>query len=175
MRRICAWCGVEIKRRVLTDREVGTVDGITHGICEECLFRHFGKSPKSFQLQEFVDEFEAPVVVVDASMRVMAANTKYLAIIGQDVPIAAETVLPEVFICKYTKLPGGCGDRVHSSGCAIRRAVTDAHVSGEGKEHVPAYLHRGDKTQLLQLSTEKLTNVVLVRIEHFPEVAKDSV
>lgn len=173
MRRICAWCGIEIKRRVLMDHEIGTANGITHGICEECLFRHFGKSPKSFQLQEFVDEFEAPVVVVDASMRVMAANTKYLAIIGHDVPIAAETILPEVYICKYTKLPGGCGDKVHSSGCAIRHAVTDTHVTGEGKERVPAYLHRGDKTQLLQLSTEKMTDVVLVRIEHFTEAVID--
>lgn len=37
MKRLCAWCGRELKQAKPSE-----TDEATHGICTECRFKHFG-------------------------------------------------------------------------------------------------------------------------------------
>jgi len=74
-----------------------------------------------------------------------------------------------VFECANAKLPEGCGNTIHCSGCTIRRNVMDTQETGRRHFRVPAYLNQGNPESYQQIrfliSTEKVEGIVLLRIE----------
>jgi hypothetical protein len=75
----------------------------------------------------------------------------------------------DVFECAYARLPEGCGNTIHCSGCTIRRTVMETHKTGKSSLRVPATLNRNDPEDpdkiTLLISTEKIADVVLLRID----------
>ena len=141
---------------------------ITGSVCEECLHNIWAQS--GMPLRDFLDGLGVPVLTVDSDVVVTMANKPLLALLGKNFSQVRGQRGGDVFECAYARLPGGCGNTVHCSGCAIRRAVTDTFVTGRSLHRVLAYLNRDAITQFLQLgmliSTEKVWGMVLLRIDH---------
>ena len=74
-----------------------------------------------------------------------------------------------MFECAYARLPEGCGGTVHCSGCAIRRSVYETYETGESRNNIPATLrcdlNNPSHDVIMHISTEKMGNVVLLRID----------
>ena len=140
---------------------------ITHGICEKCASKIFGKL--GLDLNAFLDSMGVPVVVVDATVRVKAANRQARAFLQKEFSDIGEYMGGDAFECVHSKLPEGCGNTIHCSGCAIRKAVTDTFQTGKSHLKVPAILNREMASDCrkvaLLISTEKVADVVVLRID----------
>jgi transcriptional regulator with PAS, ATPase and Fis domain len=164
MKSVCAWC-----QKVLGTRpsEIHPDDIITHGICVECHEKLLG--PQKIDWAEFLDSLEIPIVVIDATGKATGANRQARKLLHKELPEIVGFQGGDVFECAYAKLPQGCGNTIHCSGCTIRNTVMDTFESGKSHLEVPAPLIQGtpDKNQELQflVSTEKVGDVVLLRID----------
>ncbi|MFH1123775.1 MAG: hypothetical protein V1758_08980 [Pseudomonadota bacterium] len=164
MKKMCAWCR---KNLGTIDSDPGTEDQISHGICKDCqdnLFFQLG-----VDLQVFLDSLKVPVLVVDSNKTVVTGNNQAQVLFNKTL-LAIQGYKPgEVFECPYARLPEGCGNTVHCSGCAIRRAVMETYSTGKSLLRIPATLNqcsseKPEKIKLL-ISTERLADVVLLRID----------
>jgi len=163
---MCAWC----RREIRDDRNSPSCEDsgpISHGVCEKC------KSNFKFQMgagfQEYIDDLEAPVVVVDSGGTVKTANCKAQTLVGKKQNEIAGLRGGDVFECAYARLPEGCGNTRHCSGCSIRRAVMRTFSDGCSAREISVCLHRSTaehrvRTNLI-ISTELVGDVVLLRID----------
>lgn len=158
----CTMCHEDISPDVVARR------AITGSVCDEC-FRHL-EARSGMPLLDFLDGLDVPVLAADGDCVVDLANKPLLELLGKDPSQVRGQRGGDVFECAYAHLPGGCGQTVHCSACAIRRAVTETFITGKSLHRVPAYLNRDLPTQFLQLglliSTEKAWGMVLLRIDH---------
>jgi hypothetical protein len=117
----------------------------------------------------FLDDVAVPVALVDGEGRVRAVNDKAQAMIGRKTEQIEGLPGGDVFQCAYARLPGGCGNTVHCSGCAIRRTVMETHATGLAQSRVPATLKQQTAAEpqevRLLISTDKLGDCVLLRID----------
>ena len=70
MKVICSYC-----RKEMHEKEPFNDDSLTHSMCQECR-DYFTEQIKlkGLSLDESIDKFEAPVLVVDEDGRIVAAN-----------------------------------------------------------------------------------------------------
>jgi hypothetical protein len=165
MQEVCVYCD-----RVLVESgpERGPGDDIIPSICFRCLRELFSR-PTGIPLHRFLNNIEAPVLVLDGACRILTANVLVLNILNKKLPAIQGLPGGDVFECSFAKLPGGCGGTEHCSGCAIRRSVTTTHETGLSRTRVPAHLVPGtaDKPDRIDLtiSTQKVEGVVVLRID----------
>jgi len=164
MRRVCAWCRTELDA---VDSQAGCENVITHGICENCstnlLFQ------MGVELRVFLDSLRLPVVVVNRVGTIVTANRQATTLLRKGLPEIEGYKGGEVFECAYARLPEGCGNTMHCSGCTIRRTVMETYGTGRSFLRVPATLNRNtpedpEKIKLL-ISTERIADLVLLRID----------
>jgi hypothetical protein len=164
MRQLCMYCG----------RYLGSVEAppggralISHGLCVACLPTFLATLGQP--LTEFLDALPGPIFVVDSEGRVVGANTEGLQYVSKDLAAIEGRLGGQVFECRYARLPGGCGRTLHCKACAIRRTVTRTAETGESCTRVPAFMDlgdiSGDRTIRFLISTEKVNDVVLLRID----------
>jgi hypothetical protein len=165
MKQICLYCGCYLGSVETTEDDPVC---ISHGVCSICfptLVRGMGQP-----LRDFLDSLPGPVFVVDAECRVVCANTLALQQVSKDLPAIEGQLAGEVFECKNAKLQGGCGGTLHCKTCTIRRTVTKTAETGESCLRVPAFIDLAeiskDMTIRFLISTEKMKDVVLLRIEN---------
>jgi hypothetical protein len=159
MRKICAWCEKEMEQTLVPQ------DGITHGICPECARSIFSQQGTSHTLQVFLDSITVPVVAIDGLCRVTAVNESLRQLVGKADMTVVNSTPGEVVECRYAFLPEGCGETIHCSGCVIRRAIVETFKTGQVQDRVPALLQRNDKDIGLYITTERVGDVVLLRID----------
>lgn len=172
MKSVCSWCN-KVIRNYSSDT---CLDGIiTHGICDECLNKVLW--PHRPAMMDFLDSLDAPVVVIDSSGSVTNANKSARGLLQKELPDIEGFQGGNVFECAFAKLPEGCGKTLHCDGCTIRNTVMDTMQSGKNHLNVPAGLSRGtgDKYDELELliSTEKVRDVVLLRIDKINPVCQE--
>lgn len=164
MRKVCAWCGKEMGAEGPKDDDTKV---ITHSICEKCVYRQLAQM--GMNVPEFLKGLDAPVLAVDSDGNIRTANAKALELVRKDLSQVAGYPGGEVFECKYARLPEGCGNTMHCSGCTIRIAVMETYTTGKSLLRVPASLlqHTLEHPQeiCLLISTEKVADVVLLRID----------
>jgi len=163
MRKICAWCGKDIGE---IESEQGGV--ISHGMCDSC-HDIFNLERSTFQnLEDYVEQLDAPTLVVDEKGVVLGGNRKARSALGKSAEEIAGVLSGDVMSCAYAKLPGGCGETMHCSGCTIRNSVNQTHRTGEPLEDVEAYqlleVDGQAVRMLLRISTRKSGDVILLRI-----------
>ncbi len=168
MIKVCSWCKKEISE------DSGPRDGrISHGICPECreYFYPGNGNPPTFAL--FLDRLGVPVLVVDESVRVVAANTMACALLGKEQQKVVGRLGGEAVECAYARLPGGCGRTVHCKSCTIRLTVLDTYGTGQCHYDVPAYLDTnkpdGVGTSHVLITTVKSGEFVLLKITEMQE------
>ena len=164
MKTVCAWCGNDITLPGCIPVGEGK---ISHGICLPCANRMIIQTP--FELRAFLDDVAVPVVLVDNEGVVRIANDKVYSMIGKGTEQVEGFSGGDVFQCIYSRLPEGCGNTTHCSGCAIRRTVMETHATGQTRYRVPATLMQqsGEGTNEIRflISTEKMGDYVLLRID----------
>jgi len=116
-------------------------------------------------LQDFLDGLSAPILVIDATIRILTANQAACQLLSKDLRIIRNHLPGDVSECQNAALPGGCGGTVHCSGCAVRLTVTDTMRTGRSHKEVPAYVNQKDRRLSLRISTEKAGECVLLRID----------
>lgn len=168
MKTICAWC-----KTVLND---DNTDGgmISHGICTKCRDWVRGDVANTVPLETFLDTLPIPVVVVNRDLLVETANQAALRALGKEKAELAGYSGGDVIECAYARLPGGCGNTEHCSGCVIRNTVTKSFVSGENIENAVAHNPIGHGASAVQtrfqISTSRISGYVLLRIDEMGPV-----
>lgn len=162
MRRICAWCQLE-----LSPSDCEPDDGeVSHGICPECA-DFFTRGALS--LSDFLDQLTVPVLALDSQGEVVAANDAARERAGVGLPTANPVTPGDILECANARLPDGCGHTVHCRACTLRLCVEDTYATGTSHDGVPAINDRVpiDDTQPVRyrVSTRKQGDVVLLRID----------
>ena len=121
------------------------------------------------ELQVYLDSLRVPIVVVDSGGIVVTGNGQAQTLLHKGLPEIAGYRGGVVFECAYARLPEGCGNTIHCSGCTIRMTVMESHRTGKSFLRIRAILNRttAEEPQRMNLliSTEKLGNMVLLRID----------
>ena len=161
MKQICAWCG-----RQLNGGDSLSEKDISYGICLPCANAVIVDVPN--ELREFLDQISIPVVLVSYEGLVKTANQQACALLGKDLSQIEEGLGGDVFECAYARLPGGCGNTYHCSGCVIRRSVTDTYQTGKPANRIPATLKQNSPENPQEIkyliSTEKFGAYVILKI-----------
>ena len=162
MKRICAWC-----KKDMGEVDVESQHAITHGLCGDCGFHLTARM--GMPMREFLENFGAPVLLVDPDGIVQSVNGQSSALLRMDLPEIKGRFLGDVFECDYAALPEGCGRTVHCAGCTIRTGLNQTIETGESCLKAPAHLDHtgsdGPHEIRFLISTEKLGDLVLLRID----------
>lgn len=169
MKTVCSWCNKVIRAGSLKPCSDNI---ISHGICNECLLKILW--PNNHALLDFFEDLEAPVVVINSLGNLSSANKSARELLQKELPDIEGFQCGNVFECVYSKLPEGCGKTIHCDSCTIRNTVMNTMQSSKSHLKIPAILHLGTiesvhEVQLL-ISTEKVEDVVLMRIDSFSYV-----
>jgi hypothetical protein len=164
MKRVCAWCKKELG---MVDSQADCENVITHSICGSC--RDNVLFQMGVELREFLDSLKLPIVVVNQEGTIVTGNGQARKLLRKRLPEIEGYQGGEVFECAYARLPEGCGNTMHCSGCTIRRTVMETHETGRNLLKVPATLNQNNphdpKKIRLLVSTERLADLVLLRID----------
>ncbi len=162
MSRVCAWCG-----KNLGDGAPSAEPVVTHGICPDCAFDV--NSRLGLEMREFLECLPQPVIVIDPDTKVAQANKAARDMLGEDAPRLRGKRPGQLFECRNAVLQGGCGKTVHCGGCALRTTVEETLRTGRSRRSVPAYVNAKDRQVVLNISTERLGKVVLLRVDEIKE------
>jgi len=161
MKTICTFCNTVITEGIPEDNRVN------HGVCQSC-YRNILKN-YGFNLQMFLNMLDAPVLLVDADARVLAANTLAIAAVGKPVDRVTGKLCGTVLDCINAFLPEGCGNTPECPDCTIRSTVNETFETGRPVKHRRATVIRKyngtRETVHLLVSTDKDGKVVLLRLE----------
>jgi hypothetical protein len=140
---------------------------ISHGICGSCL-NNF-EFQQGVPFQRYIDSLPLPVLVVDRHAVIKAVNRRACEALSKEPLEIVQHLGGNVFECAHARLPEGCGNTVHCSGCAIRRSVMRTFETGEPQTSVPAVLRRGGKGPprdiALTITTVRSGDVVMLRVD----------
>jgi hypothetical protein len=143
-------------------------DSLTHNICETCA-SGISDITKSRELLEAID---APILLMQGNPRqVITANTKALGLFGKQLSEVENKRGGQVFDCIHSFSEAGCGKDVNCENCKIRDAIVDTFNTGNPHPGVSTTLQikkaGGLSPHVLQVSTEKVGDLALVRVERF--------
>jgi MOSC domain-containing protein YiiM len=162
-RVVCAWCGKVLK--------VDSVDTrprpISHGICQDCSKRVF--TEMATPMQEFLDSFSAPVIVVDKEFSILAAGKKALTMARIDASQVKGLKCGDVFGCIHARKAEGCGKTSSCINCVMFDAIKYTQKTGLPRVRVPAYpdfnCTNKDKKIQYYVSSEKIGEIVVLILE----------
>ncbi|MBI4793301.1 MAG: hypothetical protein HY789_11405 [Deltaproteobacteria bacterium] len=119
-----------------------------------------------------LEAIDAPVLLMQGNPRqVVAANRKALALFEKEPHEVESHRGGQVFDCVHSFTEAGCGKDVHCENCRIKNAIIDTFTTGNAHNGVAAELPvkkaNGIKSCVLQVSTEKVGDLALVRVERY--------
>jgi transcriptional regulator of aromatic amino acid metabolism len=119
-----------------------------------------------------LEAIDAPVLLMQGNPRqVVTANRKALALFGKVLSEVEGHRGGEVFDCVHSFTEAGCGKDANCENCKIKDAIIDTFVTAASHRDVSTELSirkpAGRKTCVLQVSTEKLGELALVRVERY--------
>lgn len=121
---------------------------------------------------EWIEEIDAPVLLLQGNPRqVVTANKRALELFEKELHEVEGYRGGQVFDCVHAFTEDGCGKDVNCEGCKIRDAIIDTFTTARPHNRVSTSLQikkvGGTMTHVLQVSTEKVGDLALVRIERF--------
>lgn len=144
-----------------------TIGPCSEALCPAC--KRIVDSREGLSLQEFIDNLIVAIIVLDQKGSVQTVNEKARSLFNKELFFFKGRSIGKVFECEYAQLPEGCGETVHCSGCAIRRAVTETYISGNPVFRMEATLKDlkpGEPQKIhYYISTRKRGDAVLLQIE----------
>jgi len=160
---VCAWCGKILK----VDSADVRSRPISHGICQLCSSKIFAEM--ATPMQEFLDSFSAPVIVVDKEFSILAAGKKALSMAGIDASQIKGLRCGDVFGCIHARKAEGCGKTSNCINCVMFDAIKHTYKTGLPRVRVPAYpdfnCTNKDKKIQYYVSSEKIGEMVVLILE----------
>jgi len=143
---------------------------ITSAICDNCLLQASGMSDYS-TLLEIIG---VPVLLMQGNPRqVVAANQKALALFEKKPKDVEGHRGGQVFDCIHSFTEAGCGKDANCEDCNIKNAIIDTFTSANSHNGISSELlikkANSTRTYVLQVSTEKLGDLVLVSVERYAD------
>jgi hypothetical protein len=122
--------------------------------------------------REWLEAVEAPVLLMQGKPRqVVTANNRALDLFGKELSEVEGQRGGQVFDCVHSFTAAGCGKDVGCEHCAIKNAIVDTFDAATAHHGVSASLQvrkaNGTDTYVLQVSTEKVGDLALVRIDRY--------
>jgi hypothetical protein len=166
MKVICAWCKKEIT--TLLEKANLKVDNfpVSHGICDKCSKKVLGDNFKT--VKEFLDGFQQQIMLVDNLNNSIVTNEAARKASGIQIYLNDSFKCGQIIGCLHAEEPQGCGATVHCSSCVIRKCILHTDKSGEPCIEVACpdeQFHKGDVHVVHQISTEKVGNRILLKID----------
>jgi hypothetical protein len=121
---------------------------------------------------EILDAIDAPVLLMQETPRqVSAANKRALDLFDKDLVNIEGHRGGQVFDCIHSFTEAGCGKDTNCESCKIKTAIVETFTTGNAFDAVSTHLKikKGDDTIIyaIQVSTEKVDNLALVRIDKY--------
>jgi hypothetical protein len=164
MMHVCKLCKNDI-----AETSQAASGNITEGICGLCALRMSGPSGT----REMLEAIDAPVLLMQGNPRqVVTANTMALELFAKDLPEVEGRRGGQVFDCVHSFTEAGCGKDSNCENCPIKNAIVDTFATAAPHRAVLATLPirkpgRRDDSYVVQVSTEKIGELALVRIERY--------
>ncbi|HWP96944.1 MAG TPA: PAS domain-containing protein [Syntrophomonadaceae bacterium] len=170
-KRLCGWCHTEIN--VPSEQLSGFI--ITEGICVLCASK-VSKTADIDIIRTFLDTIDAPILLMQSEPRqVYTANRKACELFGKDLSHMEGFRGGQVFDCIQSFTEAGCGKDINCENCKIKGAIVETFTTGNSFENVesPLDIKRGERIipYLLQISTEKIGDLELLRIDKYKQAA----
>jgi hypothetical protein len=161
MKTICSLCRKDICETAPISDKV-----IKYAVCDEC-HNIFKEKIRGKTIDNLINEFATPVLIVDEDCRIVTANrpASTIAGLGPSKRDYIGLLGGEAMQCEYADLPEGCGRTYHCAGCAIRNAVKDTMESGDTQKDIPVILKRKTGDINIWVSTEKIFSMVRISIK----------
>jgi len=123
-------------------------------------------------LSEWIETFDAPLLLMQENPRqVITANRKALDLFEKELHEVEGSRGGQVFDCIHALTEDGCGKDSNCEGCKIRDGIINTFTTGKSHNGVSTSLQikkaNDIRTYLLQVSTEKVGDLALVKIERF--------
>lgn len=169
-KRVCTRC----KKELTAPAKQSGARIVSQTICGECWTRIWSDRLKSSR--EIVDNFEAPVLLLDDNLRIQGANIAAQKILNRPLADIKNFLPGDAMECVNARLPGGCGRAAHCQACALRKALETTMATGLGVEKSPAFqdIYQEDGSVLRHfyyISTEKMEDFILLRIDEVQTLA----
>ena len=167
MTTICKLCGKVAAQAGLADE-----NAITYGICKSCSVHSL-----TTNMNRLLENIEAPILLMQGNPRqVVSANRHALHVFGKTLPQVENMRGGQVFDCEHSFSEAGCGKDENCEHCTIRNAIVDTFNTGTPHSGIstPLPVRKAGRaeTRMLQVSTEKVGELALVRIERYEHSAK---
>ncbi len=164
----CMYCSAAIK-----DQEQEN-NFITSGICSGCIESVFNQQDDP--LISFLDKFDVPILLMQPDPRqVRTANKKVCELFEKDLSQIEGRRGGQVFDCKHAFTEAGCGKDDNCEDCKIKNSIVDTFTSGKSHDGIFTVLEIMKNTTLspyaLQISTEKIGDLALIRIDKYEKKA----
>lgn len=164
MKVICSYCKNDIEEKTpLNDIR------ISHGICKDC-FDNFDTQLDRQEMNQYLEEFSLPVMVVNSDSRILGCNTQARNQFGIPQDHAFGILPGEMMGCNNAR-QNGCGKSEHCLTCTLRKIISTVSSDSSPILHVDAVLSRDDKNLELVVSAEKVSSFVKVTIEQINQTA----
>lgn len=152
-------------------RTVAEKIALRYGIREESM----QQLPGELNFSEWIEAIDAPLLLMQGNPRqVITANRRALELFEKELHEVEGRRGGQVFDCIYAFTEAGCGKDSNCEGCKIRDGIIDTFMTGNPHNGVSTSLqikkNNGTVTYRLQVSTEKVGELALVRIERFDKV-----
>jgi hypothetical protein len=171
MKQVCRLC----KAEMINTQEQSSQFNITGGVCISCA-RKFTTSRGTVALRSFLDTFDAPILLMQPEPRqVYTANKKALGLFSKELPQLEGHRGGQVFDCVHAFTEAGCGKDIHCEDCKIKNAVIETFTTGRSFDGVSTFLEIKKQNDinayLVQVSTEKIGDLALLRIDQYKKQA----
>jgi len=164
MKRACKVCSA-------VEQDQPTLYPVTGGLCSACA-KAISSSGRRIELTAFLESLSLPILLMQTDPRqVYAANKRALALFGKEAGQVEAHRGGQVFDCIHSFSEAGCGKDVHCEGCRIKDAIVNTFKTGASSGGVSTVLeirkNSGIAAYQITVSTEKLDNFALLRIDRF--------
>lgn len=156
---VCSFC-----QKDMGEKEPFENTNITHGICPEC-YRILLRQADGMSFDEYLEEFNAPVLVVNSERRIAAANSSALSMLAKPRECVIGFLGGEAMECKYARLPEGCGQTIHCEACSIRRLVQKTMEEKHSHHNILVSLMTDNGKMIFHISSVFQNGMVLLVIE----------
>ena len=163
MTATCTVCG-----RPVEPNTKAAFRNISSAICDSCA----SQVSEASDCTALIEAIDAPVLLMQGNPRqVITANRKALALFEKELHEVEGHRGGQVFDCVHSFTVAGCGKDANCENCKIRNAIVDTFISANPHSGVSTELSikkaKGIKTYALQVSTEKLGDLALIRVERY--------
>lgn len=161
--QVCKRCKKEI-----AEPSPGPGGKITAGICGGCILQMSGPA----RTREMLEDIDAPVLLMQGNPRqVVTANNGALALFAKDLGKVEGHRGGQVFDCVHSFTEAGCGKDPNCADCPIKEAIVATFETAVPHSAVATTLQirkpDGTNPHVVQVSTEKIGDLALVRIERY--------